>query len=84
MEYSRDTKKSITPGLNPHVEESSLGALTILEQIITQVIEQVILKWNLRHYPTPDMSLIIRPVMPPMEFLPHIPISVTKLKCCLG
>ena len=41
MEYSRDTKKSVTLGLNPNAEESRLGALTILEQIITQVIEKV-------------------------------------------
>ena len=41
MEYSRDTERSITPDLNLNVEESRLGALVILEQIIAQVVEKV-------------------------------------------
>ena len=44
MEHQRDTEMllvPITPNLNPSVEESWLGALTILEQVITQVIEKV-------------------------------------------
>ena len=44
MEYPRDTEMSIvhiTPDLNLSVEESWLGALTILEQVITQVIKRV-------------------------------------------
>ena len=44
MEYPRDAAMSllhITPDLNLSVEESRLGALTILEQVITQVIKKV-------------------------------------------
>ena len=41
MEYQRDTEMSITPGLNPNVEQSRLEAQTILEQKIAQVIEKV-------------------------------------------
>ena len=44
MEYQIDTETllvPITPDLNLSVEESWLGALTILEQVIIQVIERV-------------------------------------------
>ena len=44
MEYPRDTEMSlvhITPDLKPSVEESRLGALTMPEHAITQVIERV-------------------------------------------
>ena len=44
MEYQRDNEMSlvsITPDLNLSVEEPWLGVLTILEQVITQVVERV-------------------------------------------
>ena len=41
MEYLKDTEMSLTPGLNPVIEESRSGTLMILEQKITQVIEKV-------------------------------------------
>ena len=86
MECIGDTKKSINSGLKPNVEESRLGVLTILEQIITQATERVgrtisPIEQELMFTPetdsekefeqlppTPDMSPIIRPVMPPTVF----------------
>ena len=44
MKYQRETEMSlvsITPDLNLSTEESWLGALTILEQVITKVVERV-------------------------------------------
>ena len=41
MEYQRDTEMSITPGLNPNMEETRLGIVTIIEQIMAQLIEEV-------------------------------------------
>ena len=100
MEYSGDTKKSITLDLNPNVEESRLKVLTIPEQIITQVIEKVGRKITpLKHEliytpetdsemeikqlpPTPDMSPIIRPVMPPTEST-SFPYKWNQTQCCL-
>ena len=104
MEYPRDTVMSlvhITPDLNPSVEESRLGALTILEQVITQVIEKVggkttPFEHELVHTPetdskmefeqlppTPDMSPIIRPVIPPTESVHPFILSETKLSVVL-
>ena len=101
MEHPRDTEMSITSGLNPNTEESRSGLLTIIEQIIAQVIEKVggettFFENALVHTPetdfeteleqlpqTADMSPIIRPIIPPMESVPYVPLSETKISVIL-
>ena len=88
---------SLVPNLN--VEKSWLGALTIIEQVITQVIERVgqkSLGYKLVHIPetdsamefkqlppTPHMSPIIRPKTKPIKSIPSFPLSETKLSVVL-
>ena len=85
---------SLTPGLNPVIEESRSGILMILEQIIMQVVEKVdgrtiFFEQEPTHTPetdserelppTPDMSPITRPIV--LEF--PFPLSETKISVVL-
>ena len=86
----KDMEMSLTPGLNLVVEELRSGISIILEQIIMQVMEKVngktiSFKQEPRHTPetnskgglppTPEMSLIIRPI----ELESPFPQSETKI-----
>ena len=68
---------SITPGLKPNVEESRLSVLTIIEQIITQVIEEVgekttFLKNELIHTPETDSKMELEQLPPTLDMSPII------------